>query len=126
MAQLLIQTKNHWMDEVPPIVKLTWTQDQLDEYNARNVRGDIVVVKDDNHIWGDSEGLPDYIVVKVVGVTEQDAKKYENVQESGGKILRSRQYKIPESVVNQIMLTAGYGEFSSLLAFENIVIDKSE
>lgn len=34
-------------------------------------KGDIVVVKDDLHIWGKKEGLPSFIVISVTGLLTQ-------------------------------------------------------
>jgi hypothetical protein len=40
-------------------------------------KGDIIVVRPDGWVWGTSECLPQYVVVKMAGVTEEYAKKYE-------------------------------------------------
>jgi hypothetical protein len=39
--------------------------------------GDIIVVRPDGWQWGTSECLPQYVVIKLPGVTEEYAKKYE-------------------------------------------------
>ena len=38
-------------------------------------RGDIVVVMPDGHMWGTSETLPDFVVVKVPGVDHERAQQ---------------------------------------------------
>lgn len=40
-------------------------------------KGDIIIVRPDGWAWGREECLPNYIVVKLPGVKEEDAKKYE-------------------------------------------------
>ncbi len=35
------------------------------------IRGDIITVQDDNHVWGGGESAPDFTVVKVPGTPKQ-------------------------------------------------------
>lgn len=39
-------------------------------------RGDIVVIMPDGHSWGAMEGLPNFVVVKIPGVSHTAAQKY--------------------------------------------------
>jgi hypothetical protein len=39
-------------------------------------RGDVVVVMPDGHEWGKSEGPPKYIIIKVPGMTKEEAEQY--------------------------------------------------
>ena len=41
--------------------------------------GDIIVVRPDGHQWGNAEGLPDYLVVKVPAVDYEVVKRFEDV-----------------------------------------------
>ena len=125
MAQLLVRTKNHWLDEVPKLVQLTWTQEEVDEYNRRSIRGDIIVVKDDDHIWGRREGLPDYVIVKIAGLSLNNAKHFEDALIIDDVVIRNRKYKIPEATLNEAMISDGVFEFSDEASFNSIVIDKS-
>ena len=125
MAQLLVRTKNHWLDEVPKLIQLTWSQAEIDKYNRRSIRGDIIVVKDDDHIWGRREGLPDYVVVKISGLKVVDAKKFEDSLIINEVTIRNRKYKIPEATLNEAMISDGVFEFSDEASFDSIVIDKS-
>ncbi len=39
-------------------------------------RGDVVVVHPDGHEWGKSEGPPKFVIVKIPGMTVEEAQKY--------------------------------------------------
>ena len=67
--------------------------------------GDILVVRPDGFTWGLAEVLPDYIVIKIPGVTYEAAKMYEDqltaddgVDPQGNpktKMVRLRKYAVP-------------------------------
>jgi hypothetical protein len=77
MAELLVKAKKHWMDD--------FTQAQIDELSAgqkesflaRSQIGDIVVVRPDGWEWGREECLPNFVVIKLPGVSIEEAKVYE-------------------------------------------------
>lgn len=46
-------------------------------YETGAKKGDIIVVRPDGWEWGKEEGLPNYIVVKMPGVSVEEAKVYE-------------------------------------------------
>jgi len=77
MAELLVRAKNHWMDELTQKEVDALPDGNKETYTARSQKGDIIVVKPDGWIWGKSERLPNYVVVKVPGMKYEDAKKYE-------------------------------------------------
>ena len=54
---------------------LVQAKDSPHELGAK--RGDIIVVRPDGWKWGKEECLPNYIVYKLPGLTEEEAKKYE-------------------------------------------------
>jgi hypothetical protein len=101
MAELLVQAKKHWMDDM--------TQEQIDALDegkkkSRNARieiGDIVVVRPDGWNWGKEERLPNYIVVKIPELSIEEAGKYENPlfsepDENGiSHILKKRKWQVP-------------------------------
>jgi hypothetical protein len=78
MAELLVKAKVHWMDSLK--------QDDIDKlnkydkrgYDARTNIGDVIAVRPDGWTWGKCECLPDYIVVKVPNVKEEDLKYLED------------------------------------------------
>ena len=81
-------------------------------------KGDIVIVRDDGWKWGKKECLPLYIVVKLPGVKEEDAKKYEEPLTKpvdtviNGKtvttqeMVQLRKYNIPLSTVDAAKITS--------------------
>jgi hypothetical protein len=68
-AEFLINAQNHWMDALTPTEVNGMDQQALDNYTARGQKGDIVIVKPDGWVWGNSERPPEYIVVKVPTMT---------------------------------------------------------
>lgn len=54
---------------------LVQAKDSPHETGAK--KGDIIVVRPDGWEWGKEECLPNYIVVKMPGVSVEEAKKYE-------------------------------------------------
>lgn len=81
-------------------------------------KGDVIVVRGDGWKWGKEECLPRYIVVKMPGVLEEDAKKYEEQltepvekvvdgkTEITQEMVRLRKYSVGASVVEGIKFTA--------------------
>jgi len=76
--------------------------------------GDVVVVRPNGHVWGKSECLPSYIVIKIPDLSYEDAKKYEEgiyekyIGERGIEKVRrvkNRKYKIKKTTVDSIKLT---------------------
>lgn len=74
-------------------------------------RGDIVTIHPDNHIWGDQEGLPTFIKIKIPGLTVDMARK---VTEQGmdlvtGEVMTVRRKwnllidSIPTSIKNNLL-----------------------
>ena len=77
MAEFLIKAQgNLWMEN---LAKENWASKGLTQrtFDARGQIGDIIVVKPDGWVWGNKECLPSFVVVKLSGMTEEEAKKYE-------------------------------------------------
>ena len=77
MAELLIKSSPHWMDSLSQSEVAKMTKEQLQSYNARSQIGDIIVVRPDSWEWGKEECPPNFVVVKLKGVKEEDVKHYE-------------------------------------------------
>lgn len=104
MAELLVFATTTWQDNLTPGQVNKLTALQKSKYESRLVRGDIVVVKPDGWKWGDQERLPKFIVVKIPGLSEKDAKMYESALEVlvDGKMnpVRSRKYYVPKAFMD--------------------------
>jgi hypothetical protein len=77
MAELLVKANKHWMDDLKQEDLDKMTKEQLQSYNARSQIGDIIVVRPDGWQWGKEECPPNFVVVKLPGVKEEDVKHYE-------------------------------------------------
>lgn len=65
MAEFLVFAQgHHWMDDSPAAAATCQKS-----YDARMKVGDIVVVRPDGWSWGKRECLPDFLIVKVPGLT---------------------------------------------------------
>jgi len=125
-AELLVRAKPHWMD--------SFTQTEVDKlspgdkqsYEARSQIGDIVVVRPDGWKWGKEECLPNFVVVKVPGMSEAETKQYENplmvqngIDERGMPImvmLRHRKYALPKTDITVIKTNTVTFSKTSLIA----------
>jgi hypothetical protein len=70
--------------------------------------GDIIVVRPDGWTWGDRECLPEYVVVKLPGVTEEYAKKYEEplIEKTDAdktEVVRNRKFSIPSAEIEKMV-----------------------
>ena len=78
-------------------------------------KGDIIVVRGDEWVWGTEECLPNYVVIKLPGVPVSEASKYEEplteeVQveregkmETESKIVRARKHSVPVADVDALI-----------------------
>jgi hypothetical protein len=67
MAEVLIKATEHWMDSFTQEQLDALTAEELQSYNARSQKGDIIVVRPDGWKWGREECLPNFIVVTIEG-----------------------------------------------------------
>jgi hypothetical protein len=95
MAQLLIKALEPWNNDSPTAP------------SERSRLGDIIVVRPDDHVWGNEECLPRFIVVKITNMTYEDAKHLEEslmvddgLDEQGipkKKLAKVRKWQVPAS-----------------------------
>jgi hypothetical protein len=106
MAELLVRAKKHWMDDLTQKQVDAMTPEEKRSYSARSQIGDVIVVRGDGWKWGKCECPPEYVVVKVPGMSESDAKHYEeslyeDVEDKDGKVekklLRIRKHSLPKT-----------------------------
>jgi len=94
VAELLVKAQNHWMDDLKP-AEVTALSDKMKEgYEQRSQKGDVIVVKPDGHNWGKCECLPEFIVVKVPGISLKDAVKYQDALYDGDVLVKKRKHSI--------------------------------
>lgn len=77
MAELLVLAKNHWQDSLSKEDIDKMTNRQKADFEARYQYGDIIVVRPDGWKWGTKECLPDFVIVKIPGVSVPDTKHLE-------------------------------------------------
>lgn len=105
-AEILIRAQNHWMETADTT---GWSQEQLDMKGRALAKGCPVVIMPDGWVWGSKEGLPDFIIVKLVRadtsnhVTVEQIKQYtEGLSDQNQKKLKRRRYKLPEVLVDSV------------------------
>ncbi len=113
MAEILVRAKNHWAESIPPGQRNSWPQKRKDKFERRIQFGDIMRVEEDGFVWGSKEGMPDWILIKVLGLSKAEAEQYidliEDVPDAEGnaKKLRRKRYGIPKNICNQIIGDGG-------------------
>ena len=129
MAEFLVYAKNSWQDDLEPEDLAERLKDPSFEaaYNARLVKGDIIVVKPDGHRWSPKEGRPTFVVVKVPGLSVEDVLHYSRpltkVVDEKTVILKERQYQIPSLVVDGVV---GSDVNVSEVVFDGYLTDKND
>jgi phage pi2 protein 07 len=102
-AELLVKASPHWMDSLTEDEVDDLTDDQKEAYDARTQIGDIIVVRADNFTWGNSECLPDFIVIKIPGMSYDDAKEFEKSLWKGSdtnkKLKKRRKRRIDPNLI---------------------------
>lgn len=81
MAELLVRAQGHWLDALTTEQVAALPDWRQTEHKYRAKKGDIVVIRPDGWTWGREECLPRFIVVKIPGLSVEDAKKYEELLE---------------------------------------------
>ena len=71
MAEILVQAKGHWMDDMSQGEIDALPQSRKDNRDARIQLGDIVVVKPDGWEWGKEEKLPHYMLPRFIRLVEK-------------------------------------------------------
>jgi len=79
MAEILIQAKDHWTENLSPS-EINKLEKEHPGFKAkrerRNVKGCPIVVKPDGWKWGKRECLPDYVVIQIPDMTIEEALAY--------------------------------------------------
>lgn len=70
--------------------------------------GDIIIVKPDGHTWGSGEVLPEYIVVKVPGITYTEVRHLtacliDNTDDTRPVIVKRRKWHVPTAYMDQVV-----------------------
>jgi hypothetical protein len=122
MAELLVRAKKHWMDDFTQKQVDAMTPEEKRSYEARSQIGDVIVVRPDGWKWGSCECPPEYVVVKIPGMKEDDAKfyeesLYEDVEDKEGKVeqklLRLRKNALPKIDIESAKADTGILELST-------------
>jgi hypothetical protein len=131
--ELLINAKNHWMDNLrsEEIAKLS--NEQLAMYKARSQKGDVIVVKGDGWGWGREECLPNYVVVKLPGMPADyklTEPLYDITNPEKPILLKRRKHQISETIVDSYLATAKSSVTilgtADKAAFVNNIVTKSK
>lgn len=113
MAELLVKA----VDAVHPDPDV----DRVGCYKA----GDIVAVQPDGHHWGSCECLPAFIVVRIPGVSVDDARRYTEprtitVTPDGPEIIERRRFRL------DCLATLGEAQIAEIAAADWLVPNVSE
>lgn len=81
-AEILVMAVDHTHSDA--------TKDRRGSYK----RGMPVVVMPDGHEWSHKEGLPDFVVIKIPGISVDKVMKYLQPEMNGGSIYRRRLWHI--------------------------------
>lgn len=123
MAEFLVLAKHHWMEAIPKGKRDKWPLRKRQGYDSRTRMGDIIAVRPDGHEWGSKERLPIFVVIKIPGMSFEDANMYqqkvvrplETLDDQGVNIegaeliVRIREHKLPNSFVEN-MVSQGLSE----------------
>lgn len=105
-AELLVRARPHWMETADTT---GWSKDQLKEKNTVTTKGSPIVVKPDGWKWGKKECPPNFIIIKLPGVTVEKCLKYiESLRDTTLSTLESqtkkeRKYIIRESLIDSTL-----------------------
>ena len=129
-AELLIQARNHWMDNLSQSEIDKMSVNEKQSYDARSQIGDIIVVRPDGWVWGKEECLPRFVVVKLPNVSVDDVKYLEQSltdtkDPQKPVMLKVRQYSIGATYTD---IVKGLGGVASITksVFDTKLIDKSK
>jgi hypothetical protein len=131
MAELLVRAQKHWMDDFTQKQVDAMTPEEKRSYEARSQIGDVIVVRPDGWKWGSCECPPEYVIVKVPGMSEADAKfyeesLYEDVEDKDGKVdrqlLRIRKHSLPKTDIETAKVEDKQIELTSISLSEKTTV----
>jgi hypothetical protein len=96
VAEFLIYNKNHWSEDVPQKEKDKWTEKEKAKFAMCQRKGDVVEIRPDG-FW-DARGFNKdaFAVVKVPGLSLEDAKQYSGRLVDGeNNVIKKFKYTIP-------------------------------
>jgi hypothetical protein len=101
-AEFLVRAKSHWMDEWTSQQVNALSDEEKESYDARTQREDIVVVRPDGWNWGIQECLPNFIIIKVPGMSMETASQYQQCLLDGetGKMKKVKKWHVKKKVVD--------------------------
>jgi len=119
MAELLIKAKEPWNNE------------DVQAPSNRTRLGDIIVVKPDGWVWGKEEKLPNYVVIKLPGISIEIVKQYEESLEDATHeiVLKRRKFMVSPTLIsnmvsfNQSVVTIQAENINNFMA--NIIVKVS-
>ena len=110
MCEFLVLAKNSWMDDLDEadLTERLKNEKFKRMYDRRNVKGDIICVREDGQKWGKKECRPDFIIVKIPGVPASDLKylasnSFATIDTETRLLLRKQRYQLPKSYVEGIV-----------------------
>jgi hypothetical protein len=124
MAEFLVRARNHWLDAVPQDQIATFSQGQLDAYNARFAKGDIILVRPDGWTWGKEECLPNFIVIKVPNIVIEDVRHLESQWRENGTLKKKRRFHVPDAIVDTVVSEGGEKTYTLSAQVVNAIKDK--
>lgn len=111
MAELLVKAKAGWRESISLRDRANWTEKEVQQFRTRTRIGDIIAVKPDGHVWGNAERLPSFVVVRVSGLSLEEAQQYAErlVRRSlvgpffieHEELLRRRRFQFPPALILQ-------------------------
>ena len=127
MAELLIKAEEPWNNDINTS---SMTAEELKRFNSRSRKGDIIVVKPDGWKWGKEECPPRFVVVKLPGMAEKDAKYYEQplmdlTDPENPVMLKVRKYATDVATVTDCAKEIGGAKEVSKSIFDSKLITKT-
>ena len=103
MAEILVRGHDSWFDALTPEQISNLSEQELSAYNARQKKGDIIQVREDNTDWK----LPKVIILKVADMTTEEALSLVGANISDTQILGSNAIFIEKTKAEVEALVGG-------------------
>ncbi len=101
-AELLVRAKPHWKDSWSQQYVNSLSAAEKEQYDTRTQREDIIVVRPDGWVWGSEECLPNFVVIKIPGMSYETAKQYEGslMDSETGKLKKVKKWHIDKQIID--------------------------
>lgn len=103
-AEILVRITDNWMLSADTT---GWSQKQLNERRRAKKSGSPIVVMPDNHVWGNSEKPPRYIIIALPGFSVDTLRKYLQPLMDGDSVVFRKRYTFPKSFIDSVMVKPG-------------------